>query len=149
MNKITTFIITMIIFFSSIYITNAEEWYIEKLLDINYWVEKYELDLAEIDYYNFKSDKYNYIYKELKRIDSILKEDIIKKYRSWEYNYYQVNWIIKNYNDFIYHNNMFFYYIKLKEQNNNYKELDSAIIKSYTNLRNSYKKIINIIKRDY
>ena len=146
MKKIILSIITFCFIFSSLSITFAEEWYIERLLDINYWVEQYNLKLSNIYYIHFNDEKYNRIYNELKTIDSILRNEFMKKYRNWEYKYYQTNWIITNYNNFIYYTNKFFYFLKLKEQNSNYKELDPAIISSYKNIRSSYIKVKDIIR---
>ena len=146
MHKIITAIITTLVIFSSISTTNAEDSYIERLLDLNYWVEQYNLDLSEIKYISFNNDKYNRIYNELKMVDSILKKEIMKNYRNWDYTYYQANWIVTNYNNFVYYTNKFFFYLKLKEQNNNYKEVDTAIIRNYTNMRTSYNTMKNIIK---
>lgn len=147
-SKITSIIIALILFFSSANFSFAEEWYIERLFDLNFWIEEYKLDLAEINYINFNENKYNNIYNELKTVDAILRNEIMKNYRNWEYKYYQTNWIVKNYNNYIYHINKYFLFIKLKEQNPNLRELDSAILKSYTNLKNSYIRIKNLIKKN-
>lgn len=146
MKKTINIILWLSIIVSSISTSFAEEWYIEKLLDLNYWVEEYKLNLSNLDYIHFWEEKYNKIYNKLKNIDSILKNEFIKKYRNLEYEYYQTNWIISNYNDFIYHTNQFFYFLKIKEYNSNYKEVDSAIIRSYTNMRSSYHKVKNILR---
>jgi len=146
MNKIIKTIITLSIILSSLSTTFAEEWYLEKLLDLNYWVEQYNLNLSNINYIYFWDDKYNRIYNELKTVDSLLKNGFMKQYRNWDFEYYQINWIIINYNNFIYHTNQFLFFIKLKEQNNNYVELDSAIINSSKNMKSSYNKVKNITR---
>ena len=92
--KIINSIIALTIIFSSISITFAEEWYIEKLLDLNYWVEEYDLNLSEINYISFNNSKYSKIYSELNRIDNILKDSFMNSYRKWEYSYYKINWIV-------------------------------------------------------
>lgn len=146
MKKIITFIITLSVILSSLSTTFAEEWYIERLLDLNYWVEQYNLDLSNIDYIYFNDDKYNRIYRELKTVDSILKKWFMKNYRNWKLEYYQISWIVTNYNNFIYHTNQFFFFLKLKEQRPYYTELDSAIINSSRNMRSSYNKVKNITR---
>ena len=146
MKKIITFIITLSIILSSLSTTFAEEWYIERLLDLNYQVEEYSLDLTEINYIHFNDDKYNKMYNELKTVNSLLKKWFITNYKNWEFDYYQISWIVKNYNDFIYHTNQFFFFIKLKEQRPYYKELDSAILNSSRNMRSSYSKVKNITR---
>ncbi len=146
MKKIIIFIITLSLFFSSLSNTFAEEWYIEKILDLNYYSEEYELNLKSIDYIYFNNLKSYNMYKNIKNIDSKFKKLLINQYRQWELEYYQINWIITNYNNFIYYTNKFFYYLKLKEQNYNYVELDKAIINSSKNMRNSFIHIKNITK---
>ena len=145
MKKITLFFVSLftLLHFSSTY---AEEWYIEQLLDLNYGIEQYELDLRELDYIYFNDSKYNYVYNELKRVDSILKTEFMNKYRSWEYEYYQTNGIVTNYNNFIYHTNKFFFYLKMKESNPNYWEINTAILHNYRSMKSSYSKVKNIVK---
>ena len=146
MKKITKLIISFTIIISSLSTTFAEEWYIEKLLDLNYGIEEYELNLSEIKYIHFKNQNFNKIYNELKTADSVLKKWFMRKYRNWELEYYKINWIIKNYNNFVYHTNQFFLFLKLKEQRPYYKETTQAILTNYKEMRNSYKKVKNIIK---
>ena len=105
------------------------------------------LVLAELDNIHFKNNLFNKVHNQLKEADKILKKDIIRRYRNWEYEYYQVNWIVKNYKNFIYHANQFFYYLKIEEQHPNYRDLDTAILRSYRNMNSSYKKVKNLIKR--
>ena len=146
MNKIIKLIITLTIIFSSQSNTFAEEGYIENLFDLNYWVEELDLDLHDIKYIYFNNEKYNRIYREIKTVDSLLKDGFMKNYRNWEYDYYQMNWIVNNYNKFIYNTNQFFFFIKLKEQNSNYLEIDSAIMSSYRNMKIYYSKVKNLAK---
>ena len=147
MTKIIKTIIALTIIFTSLSTTFAEEeWYIEKLLDLNYWIEEYQLNLSSIDYIHFNEYKYNRVYTELKRIDSILKIDFMQKYRDWEYEYYQINWIVTNYNNFVYYSNQFLFFLKIKEQNNNFVETNDAILRSYRNMLSSFTKVKNIAK---
>lgn len=146
MKKIIIFIISFTIFLSSQSNTFAEEWYIERLLDLNYWVEELTLGLSELEYVQFNTAQYDNMYNELKNADWLLRTEFMKKYRNWEYTYSQINWIITNYNNFIYYTNKFFYYLKLKESGYSYTELDSAMIKSFTNMRNSYRHVQNNAK---
>jgi len=146
MKNIIKFIIALSLIFSSLSTTFAEEWYIEKLLNLNYGIEAMNLNLKNINYINFNNEKYNKIYNELNTIDNIFKKNIMKNYRESKYWYYQINWIIKNYNNFIYHTNMFLSFLKIKENNNSYSEINHAIINSYTSMKESYNNMKNIIK---
>jgi len=146
MNKIIKLIITLTIIFSSLSNTFAEEGYIENLFNLNYWIEEFDLNLHNIKYIHFNNEKYNKIYREIKTVDSLLKEGFVRNYKNWEYNYYQMNWIVNNYNKFIYNTNQFFFFIKLKENNNNYSEINSAIMNSYRNMKIYYLKVKNLAK---
>jgi hypothetical protein len=146
MTKIIKVIITLTIIFSSLSNTFAEEGYIENLFDLNYWVEELDLNLHEIKYIHFNNEKYNRIYREIKTVDSLLKNGFMNNYREWIYDYYQMNWIVSSYNKFIYNTNLFLYFIKIKEENNQYSEVNSAIISSYRNMNIYYSKVKNLAK---
>jgi hypothetical protein len=146
MKKIIKIIITLSIIFSSLNATFANEWYIDNLFNLNIEVEKTKLNLLEIKYFHFNNEKYNKLYNELNIVNKLLKKWFIKNYNDWIYSYYQINWIITNYNNFIYYTNQFFFFTKLKENNNKYKECNSAILKSIINMKNSYIKVKNIVK---
>jgi hypothetical protein len=146
MTKIIKVIITLTIIFSSLSNTFAEEGYIENLFDLNYWVEELDLNLHEIKYIHFNNEKYNRIYREIKTVDSLLKNGFMKNYREWIYDYYQMNWIVSSYNKFIYNTNLFLYFIKIKEENNQYSEVNPAIINSYRNMNIYYSKVKNLAK---
>jgi hypothetical protein len=146
MTKIIKVIITLTIIFSSLSNTFAEEGYIENLFDLNYWVEELDLNLHEIKYIHFNNEKYNRIYREIKTVDSLLKNGFMKNYREWIYDYYQMNWIVSSYNKFIYNTNLFLYFIKIKEENNQYSEVNSAIKNSYRNMNIYYSKVKNLAK---
>jgi len=147
MKYLLQFITISYLLLSSMSSTFAEEWYLETLLDLNYWVEEHNIEISELDYIYFNNDLYNQVYNEVQNIDRVLKNEFINKYRNWEYEYYQVNWIIQNYKNFIYHTNKFFFYLQIEENHSNYKELDTAILRSYRNMRSSYRKVKNIIRR--
>jgi hypothetical protein len=149
MKKIIRVIITFIILFSNLDTTFAEEWKIEKLLDLNYWIEEFKINLAELDNYYFKYDKYNNTYSELKYLNEVLKDGFIKKYRNGDYTYNQINWIITSHKNFIYHANKYFGFLKLQEKYPNDMDMDDAIIKSNTSMRSSFKKLKNIARKKY
>jgi len=147
MKNFIKMIIIISLILSSLSTTFAEKWYLETLLDLNYWIEEHSLELAELNNISFNSKLYNRVYDNIKNIDKILRKEIIKNYRNWKYEYYQVNGIIKNYKNFIYHTNKFFYYIKIEEKYPNYRDLDTAILRSYRNMKSSYRKVKNLSKR--
>ena len=146
MKKIITSIITFSIILSSLSTTFASESYIEELLDLNYWVEEFNINLSDIDFIRFNNPKYAIMYRNFNDVNNGLKNWLMSQYRNWDYEFYQMSWIVTNYNNFIYHTNKYFLYLKLKEINNNYWEVDTAIINSYRNMRSSYTNMKNIVR---
>jgi len=145
MKKFILHIIVVISFFSIANTSFADEWYIEKLLDLNYWIEEYSLQLPSFNTLYFKDSNTQNMFKELDHINELLKQEIMKKYRSWEFDYYQVNGIVSSHKNFVYYSNKLFYYISLKDQWYRYKELDDAILINYRNTKSSYRKVKNLV----
>lgn len=147
MKKILLVIITVFIIFSSLLnITFADDWYIAYLLNLNSQDEENRINLANLDEIQFKNALYNNKYIQLKNIDTVLKREFIKKYNNWEYSYYQINWIISNYKNFIYYANKYFYFLKVKEQNPNDSEINQAISSSIINMRNYLNRVKYIVQ---
>ncbi len=149
MKKIITFIISTIIIFSSSSYTFAEEWYISDMLDLKCWVELHNLDNIKLNNISFQNQEYVNVYNDLKSKDQILKNEFIKKCRNWDYSYYEINGIVSRYKNFIYSANSFFLLLKIEEQNPNYDEIDVAITRSFTNMKNNFKKFKNMVKSTY
>ena len=146
MKYLVSIIISLSLFFSSISNSFAEESFIDNLLNISYEAEEINLNLSEIKDIKFKEEKYNNLYKKLKKINHILKSGIIKNYKNWKYDYYKTNWIINSYNNFIFYVNDFLLLLKFKEENKNYWEINSALYKTSLNIRSNYIKLQNIIR---
>lgn len=145
MGKFVKIIIAFFIFISTSNIVNAEEWYIERLLQINSWVEAFDIELTSLDTYYFRDEALRNTYLEFVKVSSLLKKEIIKKYENSELEYYQTKWIITNYKNFIYYTNQIFYFLKLREDWYNWKELDTAVLETYQNIRTYYKRLKNLI----
>ena len=141
MKNLIYIILSIFLFFSISNITSADkEWYIEKLLDLNYWIEEYKIQINDLEYVYFYDAKSQKMYDNFRTADQLLKDEIIRLYRSWEIDYYKMNWIIQNYNLFVYHTNKMFNYISIKEVRSDFKELDTAILKNYELSRSYYSR---------
>ena len=142
MKSLTKIIISIIFLFSIVNTTVASQDYIEKAFNFDSWVEQLNLQLSTLDKYSFKTQKLTTLYYQIKRADDYMNTSIIEKYNSWEFGYYQTNWIIKNYNTFIYHVNQFFYYMWEKEKNPAYIVwYDDEIMKQYKSMKIYYAKV--------
>jgi len=146
MKKIITTIITLSIFFSTNNISFAKEWYIEQILDLNVWIEEYDLALEHIDYIFFRDPNTQALFNEYKNSVALINQEIIRKYANKEFEYYQINWIISNQKQFIYHINKLFYYISIKEEGNNYIETNDLILENYSKARTYYIRLKYLIK---
>ena len=136
--------------FSLLSISNnsfASEWYVEQLLDINIWIEEYDLELANMDIMYFRDYRMQEKFHDFQEINQILKSEIINKYRTWDFDYYQTKWIITNHKNFVYYVNELFYYISIKETSPYYKEVDDAILKSYEKVRSNYRRVKILVNR--
>lgn len=144
MKKITNMIIAFFIFFSIVFSTSANELSIEKILDLNFGIEEKKLNFRQIDNIRFSNIENRRMYNNFKRADSLLRWEINRLYRLWEIDYYTMNWIINNHDLFIYHVNKYFLYTSMKEKNN-YKELDTAIMRNFELSRNYFLRTKSLI----
>lgn len=150
MKKILS-IITIIAFiiptFQNTYAAEYSEWYIDKLLDLNYWIEEFDLELSHIDDMYFTNSKTQKKFESFKAVNEVLKDEIIRKYRAWEFEYYQTKWIITNQKMFVYHINKYFHYLSIKEKHPEYEETDNFILKNYSNARIYYRKVRHLVNK--
>lgn len=147
MNKLTTIILT-IFFVFSIKNTYASQ-SLEEILNLDIWPINYELNLETLNEYTFKSKSLDSKYQALKKIDSSLRKLIIQKYAKNEFSENKTNSLVKNYGNFIYYTNEFFYFLKQIDNNPSLKnniEIQDWVLKSYKNMKNYYKIIFNTIK---
>lgn len=146
MKNIHVLIITSSLLFTSIFTVNANNWYVEKLLDLNTGLEGYKLSLPELEYITFSNAAVQKTYDEFRDIDTALREEITKQYRVWKISYYQMQDLVNSYSDFIYYTGRTFYYISLEEKGIRGTETQAAIYNGYSKMRSSYVNVTNILK---
>ncbi len=151
--KVKKYILVILTIFLTFSIVSSsfakEESYIEKLLDLNYWVEKFNINnLEKISYIKFYDSATQKKFDEFRRVNEILKNELIRLYKNWNLDYNSINSIIVNYNNFIYHTNKMFLYKSIKEIRPSYSELNYAIEENYTYARGYYFKVKNIVKNN-
>lgn len=148
MKKIATFVLSMILVFSCTK-TFASDSLFEELLNLDDGVYIYELSLSKVDSYSFSDDSLRNIYETYKYYDSLTKEEIIRAYENGDYDEYKMNWIVKNYNTFVYNTNKFFYFLNMVDNNPELKDdksIQNAILKNYKSVKSSYNKVKNLLK---
>lgn len=144
----------IIILLSSISISNwvsafNQGGYIDELLEIPTGVEAFEISLPQVDIYNFRNSSVRSVYENFSSVHQVLRQELLNKYANGDFEYYQMQGIIKNYSDFVYHTNKLFGYLEIRESGISGKTIDTAIIRSYQNIRISYNRMRNTIARNY
>lgn len=141
----TILIILSSLLFSSISMTYAEEWYLEKLLELNTGLEVYEMGLTQMDSMTFSNQSIQNTYNAFLKVDTSLRNEFIRQYRAWELSYAQMRDIVVNYNTYIYYTNRTFYYLRQKELGYDNKETQRAIINGYSSMRTYYVRVKGVI----
>lgn len=143
MRKIFSIIISFIVF-STFSFANASEWLLEQNLDLNYWPESFELRLTTVWNYNFKNKNNQNTFTNFQYLNNALRENLIKANQEWKFSSNKINWLVREYNLFVYHTNKFFEYISIKEKKPKYSDADTAISKNYKSARSYFEKLKNI-----
>lgn len=143
MRKIFSIIISFIVF-STFSFANASEWLLEQNLDLNYWPESFELRLTTVWNYNFKNKNNQNTFTNFQYLNNALRENLIKANQEWKFSSNKINWLVREYNLFVYHTNKLFEYISIKEKNPKYSDADTAISKNYKSARSYFEKLKNI-----
>jgi len=145
MKKIILTILFISTIYSSIWITNASRWEIDKILNISFWVEQIEYKLSELPIKNFNNKSIQIKYDNMRKLNKILTTKFYDEYTAWNIDYYTIKWIITNHQNFIYQTYKLFEYIEIKDENPNsiaiQKEVNDKIINSYSQMRISFNRI--------
>lgn len=148
MKKILSIIIFIVIF-SIPNFANAGEWYIGQLLQFKVGPEAFTMNLAKIKNVSFIDPDTQEVFDSFKETSELLKNEILNRYENDEFEYYTMQWIVSNYNSYVYYTNKLFYYLSLREQ---YSDLDSeteyGVSKNYSKARNYFKRLKYLIYKD-
>lgn len=147
MKKIITSIIISIFLFSSTFIANANNDIINRLFDLNTWVEEYRLNLSTLRPSSFSNPAVQKTYDEFIQIDRQLKDSFLGAYRNWNISFYEMQDLITHYNTFVYYTGKTFSYISLQEKWQRGKQTQKAILNGYTQMRTSYKRVKHILNK--
>lgn len=146
MKKIIAGIIAIIWVFSTFLPTTfADEPFFESLLDLNYWVEEYTLELSNLETMYFYSQNLQNMHSEFQKWNQKIKAEIMDYYRSWKITGYQAQAIVRAHKNFVYHTNQIFRHSLYKELNPNYADVEGQILENYTQSRLAYRKIVKIL----
>jgi hypothetical protein len=145
MKKIIAGIIAIIWVFSTSGTTFANEPYFEQLLDLNYGVEHYELELSSLDEMYFYDKNMQKMYNDFKKWNTKIKAEIMQYYREGWLSEYQTQGIVRAHKNFVYHTNQIFRHMYYKELDPNYADVDWQILENYRQSRLAYRKIVKVL----
>ncbi len=150
MKKIITSIIVLISIISiQSPVFASDEPIFERILDLNYWVEEYDLQLAYLDQMYFFDKNLNNMHSEFQKANDNIKEEIIMYYRQGRFTNYQTQGIVRAQKNFVYYTNQIFTHMKYKELDPNYADVDGQILDNYRKARSSYNKVKQVINTRY
>ena len=150
MKKIIASIIVLISVFSILSpVFASDEPIFERLLDLNYWVEEYDLQLAHLDTMYFYDNNLNLMHSEFQAANEKIKKEIIQSYRNGRFTNYQTQGIVRAQKNFVYYTNQIFAHMKYKELDPNYADVDGETLDNYRQSRSAYNKIKKIINTRY
>jgi hypothetical protein len=121
----------------------------ERLLDLNYGVEEYDLQLAHLDEMYFSDSSLNNMHREFQHANENIKKEIIMYYRQGRFTNYQTQGIVRAQKNFVYYTNQIFKHMRFKELNPKYADVDGEILDNYRQARTAYNKIKQIINTRY
>lgn len=121
----------------------------ERLLDINYGVEEYDLQLAHLDDMYFFDNNLNNMHREFQKANENIKKEIIMYYRQGRFTNYQTQGIVRAQKNFVYYTNQIFTHMRFKELNPTYADVDGEILDNYRQSRTAYNKIKQVINTRY
>lgn len=146
MKKIISSIIFSALFFSSVFSVNANG-VLWDILEFDTGIESFRLEnIPELPERSFTNSSQQSTYNNLRIIDAALREEFIKQYSEWQIEYYQMQDLIDAYKNFLYYTDKTFDYISEYEKNSRSSEIQNAIILSYSQMKNYYIKVQNIIE---
>lgn len=150
MKKITACIIFLFSVFSIISPTFAnDESVFEQLLDLNYWIEDFDLELARLDDISFRDQNLQQMHSDFQKSNRQIKDEIIQYYRDGRFTEYQTQWIVRAHKNFVHYTNQTFLHMRYREINPDYADVNGNILKNYTKARSSYNKIKQVINTNY
>jgi len=115
MQKLSSLIIILFLVFFLGKINSTSADFIEDTLKMDTKLEEINFEFYFLENPRLNSKKNQKQYYKINRLNNKIKIALIKKYKNNEFGYYQMQGIIKNYNNFIYYTNKYFKELKNKE----------------------------------
>ncbi len=148
MKKIVSLIIIFVWIFSILNFVNASEWEVSNILDLEYGIQESDLDNIYIKNVKLKNTKYNIMYNKMKKVDTVIKKEILRKIEAGEFSYYTWFDIIRAYSSFIYSVNRLFELYSFKENWSDDPYINSNIRNTSFVMKTHYKRLQYLVNKD-
>lgn len=145
MKKIFLSIIAIALIFSNSFSVSAGSF--EDLFEYSYWWEEIELNLEfdSVKRYVYISQARNIFYARYLDLWQKLKIWLLEAYKAWNIEYYQMQALVKTYNNYVYYTDDLFSLLEMQEELWEYsREIEDAILRSYKKSKLYYNKINNL-----
>jgi len=133
-------IILFILFFSTLNFNFSYADFFEDTFNLKTNLEKLEFNFVTIKNYNLKDPELNKQNQILVKLNPIIQEAILKRYKNDDFGYYQTQVIVRDYNNFIYYSDKYFESLKDKEIYWNTPEVKRSIYLNFRNMKSYYYK---------
>lgn len=149
MKYITSVIITTSVFFLSFGSSFAAvSWEYHRLwgiLELEYGIEQYELELADINNIYCRWNLRTQLNAAID-LNHTIKSEMIRLYRNGNISYTEMNGIVSAHSKFVYYINDYFYYSALKQRNASYWEVETAILRSWKYARSYHAEVQKLLR---
>lgn len=147
MKKIISLIIVLFSIFSigKINFVNAD--FMEDLLNLETWLDEIKFDFYTLKNPNLKNSENQEQFNKLNKVNILIKNAVIKQYKNKKFWYYQTQWLITNYNYFIYYSNKYFSELKKEEIYWKTTEIKSNTYKNHRDMKFYYIKFQNLARQ--
>lgn len=148
MRKFIAYIIIFVSFFSiSNFVNASSDWLMSDILKLNYGIQESDIKAITTKDITLRSLTYQNMYNQFKELDKSIKNEIFKKIKNSELDYYTWFWVLKSYKNFVYSVNKLFDLYKLKESWSKDYLLDSNIRNTYFEIRTHYKRVQYLVNK--
>nr|MDD3720350.1 hypothetical protein [Candidatus Gracilibacteria bacterium] len=148
MRKFIAYIIIFVSFFSiSNFVNASSDGLMSDILKLNYGIQESDIKAITTKDITLRSLTYQNMYNQFKELDKSIKNEIFKKIKNSELDYYTGFGVLKSYKNFVYSVNKLFDLYKLKESGSKDYLLDSNIRNTYFEIRTHYKRVQYLVNK--
>ncbi len=133
------------LFASSVWVYGSQGMLWE-MLDISGGREGFILENPGLESAQYYNSNIQTTYENFRVIDEALRAEFIMQYRAWQIDYYQMQDIIRAYNNFVYYTQKTFEYADMQSRGYDTPTTHRAIKNSYSQMRMSYIRVQTLLQ---